>query len=150
MEWKAKGKATIPLIPTLAATGSDPNAAAIEATSKCHPRSGDAKYVAPNTYIPVIQVNVDPSNRKDGTTPRLLGNLTARENCTRNAMETTKVPSNLRLINRQMRANRTILALGSDNGPRLDRGDALGLHPSSLLRQEKGATPHQCRAGNFN
>lgn len=49
IEWYAKGHAIAVLIPSFAATGSDPNAAAIVETSRCHPNTGETRYATPNT-----------------------------------------------------------------------------------------------------
>jgi hypothetical protein len=65
MEWKANGNAIKLLIPNLAATGRDPNAAAIEATSKCHPKYGAIKYDAPKTYTPTPHINSRTPKQKN-------------------------------------------------------------------------------------
>lgn len=56
IEWNAKGKAMALFNPTFAATGSEPNAAAIVGTSRCHPNNGETRYAAPNVYTPNTSV----------------------------------------------------------------------------------------------
>ena len=120
IEWNAKGKAKKDFIPNFAATGSDPNAAAILATSKCHPNRGETRYAAPKQYRP---------NMSGG---RHVIWFTAREDSSCDTSETTEIPSDLRLVDTKMWTNRTMFPLGCDDRSSFSCGDGLGGHRSEL------------------
>jgi hypothetical protein len=85
MEWNEKGNATIALIPTFAATGREPNAAAMVGTSKCHPNSGDTRYAAPKQYTATQKSvstpqSTDPNQVTLKRTHIALGQTTPRAN----------------------------------------------------------------------